>query len=306
MRSHDDSPREKFPERSLPQSSTRFRLTVMKKLLIATLCLPILSIISASAQSHGNGGYYHTQPSYTPIYTPQPSYTPPRASAPRPQPAAPAPRTNAVPPNAARSEPTPSQIARERARAAETPRLREVRQEAMDALERIAAESRRMNGQGYDCILEQTGGMNCYRQPNINAPVSFNGQEVIRNPGVYAGAGEGRNNPALQNVRNTGPIPQGMWNVNHVAQTLQGHPHSNVLHLQPAPGTQTHDRDRFRMHGDYRTTDPRHGNASAGCPIVPPDTRSALANMLRQGGEMRLEVRPGAASATQQTVPAIP
>lgn len=163
----------------------------------------------------------------------------------------------------------------------------------MDALDRIAAESRRMNGQGYDCILQQTGGMDCYRQPNVNAPVSYQGQEVLRNPGVYTGAGEGRNTPSMESVRNTGPIPQGTWNVSQVAQTLQGRTHSNVLHLEPAAGTETYGRDRFRMHGDYATTDPRNGNASSGCPIVPRETRTSLSDMVRQGGQVRLEVRPG-------------
>lgn len=282
----------------------------MKALSIATFFLTLASVSPVLAQTHGNGGYYHPQPSYTPSYIPRPSYTPPPAPTPRPPATMSQPvrrsNINVAPTSGTRSEPTPGQIARERARASETPRLREVRREAMDALERIGAESRRMNGQGYDCILEQTGGMNCYRQPNINAPVSFSGQEVTRNPGVYAGAGEGRNNPTMQHLRNTGPIPQGMWNVSQVEQTLQGRPHRNVLHLEPTPGTQTFDRDRFRMHGDYAATDPRHGNASAGCPIVPPDTRSALANMLRQGGAVRLEVHPGAAPSSSQAAPRVP
>jgi hypothetical protein len=162
----------------------------------------------------------------------------------------------------------------------------------MAALEAIARENAARRQQGFDCFASQGGGMSCYRQNNMSDQTCTTGQQVIRNDGVYSGAGTGRNNPAMQRVRNTGPIPQGEWNATGYQNTLTGsngvtRNHPNVIRLEPAPATTTYDRDSFRMHGDNAT-----GTASNGCLIVPPATRQTLVDMLRQGGRVRVNVRP--------------
>ncbi len=157
----------------------------------------------------------------------------------------------------------------------------------MEALEQIAREARERSRQGFDCVVNQSGGMNCFQQPDMSAPVSFENQLIIRAPHSYSGTGEGRSNPAYQNVPHTGPIPQGIWQATGSANRLNGSQHPNVIHLAPAPSTKTFNRTNFRMHGDNPQND-----ASEGCVIAPPATRQALADMLHSGGQVRLEVKP--------------
>jgi len=88
----------------------------------------------------------------------------------------------------------------------------------------------------------------------------------------YSGAGEGKNNPAMQNVHNAGPIPTGDW-------TIAGPPSDSpthgpyVLRLTPAPETETFGRSGFLMHGDSKE---HPGTASQGCIIVPRAVREKV------------------------------
>jgi hypothetical protein len=84
----------------------------------------------------------------------------------------------------------------------------------------------------------------------------------------YSGGDDGKNNPAMQAVKDVGPIPQGSW-------TIVGPPYSAaqgpyVLRLQPVDGTNTFGRDGFLMHGDSKD---HPGCASEGCIIMPFDVR---------------------------------
>lgn len=276
----------------------------MKSLLIPTLLIAASGV--SLGQSHHGHGYYHS--SYASSYHTTPSYT---------QPARPAPPVRPSQPSASEQRAAARQRAAEqRAIAAEAARQRagqraeETRQATLSALDAIAREAARTatpataaattasgNGgrQGYDCLANQTGGMNCFRQPDMNAPTSYAGQQVIRVPESYSGSlsGGGYNNPAMQAIRNNGPIPPGTWNVTGVQQTLTNSqgvttPHANVLRLEPAAGTRTFNRDAMRVHGDNAS---RPGTASNGCIIVPPDVRQSLAGMVNQGGQVRIEVR---------------
>jgi hypothetical protein len=87
----------------------------------------------------------------------------------------------------------------------------------------------------------------------------------------YSGAGEGRNNPAMQNVPDVGPTPQGTYDIG------PGHPSDttgpNTMNLTPSPGTNTFGRDLFRIHGNNAEND-----ASTGCPIAPPNVRQQINN----------------------------
>lgn len=90
----------------------------------------------------------------------------------------------------------------------------------------------------------------------------------------YSGAGEGRNNPAMQAIHEVGPIPQGGW-------FIQGPPYDSpnhgpfVLRLIPDDATETFQRSGFLMHGDNIHTP---GTASEGCVIMPRNIRERVWN----------------------------
>jgi hypothetical protein len=68
----------------------------------------------------------------------------------------------------------------------------------------------------------------------------------------YSGASEGKNNPAMENVPNVGPIPRGDWTIAGPPVDSKDHgPY--VLKLNPAPSTETHGRSGFLMHGGLQS-----------------------------------------------------
>lgn len=75
--------------------------------------------------------------------------------------------------------------------------------------------------------------------------------------------GEGLNDPSASAQRGIGPIPLGRYRI------LPPHHHptagSYVMRLDPLPGTVTHGRSGFLIHGDSRS---RPGTASHGCIIL--------------------------------------
>jgi hypothetical protein len=87
----------------------------------------------------------------------------------------------------------------------------------------------------------------------------------------YSGTGEGRNNPAMQNVPDVGPIPVGTWNIGPAYD--DDHLGPCVMHLDPAEGTETFGRSLFRIHGD----NPQH-DASHGCVILGPLIRRIISS----------------------------
>ena len=98
----------------------------------------------------------------------------------------------------------------------------------------------------------------------------------------YSGTGDGKNNPAMENVPNVGPIPRGDWNVSGPPVDTRTHgPY--VLHLEPKPETKTFGRDGFLMHGDSKE---HPGTASQGCLIFPRQVREQVWN----SGDRDLEV----------------
>lgn len=87
----------------------------------------------------------------------------------------------------------------------------------------------------------------------------------------YSGTGDGRNNPAMQNVPNVGPIPQGTYDIGsgHASPTTG----PNTMNLTPQTDTNTYGRDLFRIHGNNATNDASHG-----CPIAGPNIRNQINN----------------------------
>lgn len=86
----------------------------------------------------------------------------------------------------------------------------------------------------------------------------------------YAGKGEGRNAPSLQNVRNVGPLPRGRYLIHEPIR----HPSLGpfALKLSPFPSNHMFDRSGFYIHGDNKTND-----ASRGCIVLSRHIREMVA-----------------------------
>lgn len=86
----------------------------------------------------------------------------------------------------------------------------------------------------------------------------------------YSGRELGKNNPSFQGVKNTGPIPRGLWHI--VGPPFTGHgPY--VLRLVPGNNTETFDRSGFLIHGDSLQ---KPGTASQGCIVLPRHVRELV------------------------------
>lgn len=119
----------------------------------------------------------------------------------------------------------------------------------------------------------------CQEEGTLFAP---NGGRVASGA---SGHGAGRNNPALQQSPNQGPIPQGFYGFGTVEESPPMGPQSFAL--LPEPGTLTFGRSGFVCHGPIgpeaaeHTCDQHHC-----CLILPLLTRHNMAH----GGESLLKV----------------
>jgi RHS repeat-associated protein len=93
----------------------------------------------------------------------------------------------------------------------------------------------------------------------------------------YAGIGTGVNNPALQNVASTGPLPQGSYTVGpqQTNVTSDGHRLPASMRLIPDTSNQMFNRAGFLIHGPHAND--QH-NSSNGCPIFPRQVRDQIGN----------------------------
>lgn len=96
-----------------------------------------------------------------------------------------------------------------------------------------------------------------------------NSAPMLEGDKCYSGTGDGRNNPAMQGVKNVGPIPQGRYRIGMAFDDPKMGP--IVMALLPLPGTDTLGRDGFFMHGDNKEDDASHG-----CLVAPPAVRYAV------------------------------
>lgn len=86
----------------------------------------------------------------------------------------------------------------------------------------------------------------------------------------YSGHGEGRNNPALEHVKNVGPIPRGRY---YICPAVE---HEKLGPLSMRLYALSHDargRTDFLIHGDNKTNDASHG-----CIILNRQTRQKIAD----------------------------
>jgi hypothetical protein len=79
----------------------------------------------------------------------------------------------------------------------------------------------------------------------------------------YSGFEEGKNNPAMEGVHDTGPIPCGQWLMESISDTKTHGP--RVIRLIPVAPVHTYGRDGFLIHGDSIAAP---GTASHGCIII--------------------------------------
>jgi hypothetical protein len=88
---------------------------------------------------------------------------------------------------------------------------------------------------------------------------------------AYAGKGDGKNNPGMEDVANTGPLPKGDYSISNPFK----HPKTGeyTLRLTPDKANEMYGRDGFLIHGDS-TKHP--GQASEGCIVTPKPNREAI------------------------------
>lgn len=98
----------------------------------------------------------------------------------------------------------------------------------------------------------------------------------------YSGRGDGINNPAMADVPNFGPIPAGQYTMSPFFDDPGGKGPC-VTRLTPAPGTNTHGRSGFMIHGDNSEHD---RTASEGCIIL----GRTMRQQIRNSGDDQLEV----------------
>ncbi len=105
----------------------------------------------------------------------------------------------------------------------------------------------------------------------------------------YSGKGEGKNNPAMQNIEGIGPIPCGFYTIELIVDGEgnaidYGDKKAPVFRLIPDAMNVMFDRSGFLLHGDNATH-----TASDGCMIQDHSTRVAV----EQNSDKRLQVLSG-------------
>jgi Protein of unknown function (DUF2778) len=94
--------------------------------------------------------------------------------------------------------------------------------------------------------------------------------EIVVGDG-YSGAGAGKNNPLMQQLTDTGPIPRGRYRIGSPRNTTNRGPH--VMDLTPI-GHNALGRTEFLIHGEKKGVAP--GSASKGCIILGPNIRHQI------------------------------
>jgi hypothetical protein len=89
----------------------------------------------------------------------------------------------------------------------------------------------------------------------------------------YAGHGAGVNNPALQSLPNSGPLPQGTYTIAPPTDTTTHGPY--VMWLTPDPSNQMFGRSAFGIHGDEIENIGKE-LASQGCIVMSKPFRVAI------------------------------
>jgi hypothetical protein len=98
----------------------------------------------------------------------------------------------------------------------------------------------------------------------------WNDDGTVRSVG-WAGQREGKNNPAMQDVPKTGPLPVGEYTINEPHDSPHTGPYT--MDLTPSPNNNMFGRDDFRIHGAAF----EHPELSSeGCIIMPKPVREKI------------------------------
>jgi lipoprotein-anchoring transpeptidase ErfK/SrfK len=103
------------------------------------------------------------------------------------------------------------------------------------------------------------------------------GQKTLIGKG-YAGHGTGLNNPEMQNLHNTGPLPEGNYTIGKQGTTIvydaYGRPRSlsGAMRLTPNPNNQMYGRQGFLIHGGNFNA----MTSSQGCIVLPLNVRNQI------------------------------
>jgi hypothetical protein len=87
----------------------------------------------------------------------------------------------------------------------------------------------------------------------------------------YSGRESGKNNPKMQDVSNTGPLPRGRYVIGAAYDSKSRGP--QCIMLIPDAANQMFGRGDFRIHGDSIKSP---GSASHGCIIMPRNVRDRI------------------------------
>jgi RHS repeat-associated protein len=118
---------------------------------------------------------------------------------------------------------------------------------------------------GLDCVYSQSTGQLTHVDSAGNTTNAGSG---------YSGHGDGLRNPAMQNVHDVGPIPQGTWTIGQQQNHGTGnHMLPASMRLTPANDTDTFGRSGLLIHGDNNSQDQ---SASTGCIVLNLNIRNRI------------------------------
>lgn len=112
------------------------------------------------------------------------------------------------------------------------------------------------------------------------------GETSLRVGTGWAGNHAGKNNPDMQSVPSTGPLPQGRYTL-QPWEAYHGHLGPLVSFLKPDPANEMFGRGDFFIHGPALSP-ASYGQESKGCIVLAHDVRQKLADL----GVTALEVIP--------------
>lgn len=91
----------------------------------------------------------------------------------------------------------------------------------------------------------------------------------------WAGRGEGKNNPSMQDIKSTGPLPQGVYTVGE----WHDHPRLGMMVAQLTQiSGNTFGRSEFFIHGASRNLD-KFGQESKGCIVLTHNDREEVKDL---------------------------
>lgn len=97
----------------------------------------------------------------------------------------------------------------------------------------------------------------------------------------YSGAGVGKNNPALQAIKNVGPLPCGIYDIGELLLESEHGPYA--IRLLPRPENKMFGRAGFMLHGDSIE---HPGCASEGCICLSPKASRQIVYESKQSIEV--------------------